>query len=119
MITPEQALEESINIIERDGWHQGSYFDGSQSTSSEKEWDEAARTAPVCALGALSRAVFGYAMIGAYPDNEDYVELSDVYFTAEKRLKDVVGRHVPHFNDDKDTTKEDVILAIKKAAHGD
>ncbi|KPI09907.1 hypothetical protein OV450_3398 [Actinobacteria bacterium OV450] len=95
-MTPEQTrqiLGEAIKVLERDGWHQGGLV---------------AADGAVCAMGAINRAATGsahdYTMAGAL---------------AVCTLQMSIGQQVPQWNDDPSRTKEDVILAMKKAAHHD
>lgn len=109
----DKILSDAIEILERDGWHQGGYYKGDDIALVD---DEAVRTAPVCAMGAINRAAFGEA-------NEENQENAR-WHEASTRLSNVVEsmtghRVVPRWNDEKGRTKEDVLLAFKKALHED
>lgn len=113
-MTPEDILEGAIEVIERDGWHQGNPYPVRGSTIADME---ASKKGPVCAIGAASRAYCGHA-------NSGYVAMSarraslDAYREAVERMADALdGGSVAEFNDRPTTTKEDVVLMMKRAAH--
>lgn len=114
-----ELLGKALEIIERDGWHQGQYFDDREAEDAYYEnrisygelkqlMEELARTAPVCSLGALARAQTGKASLRLRGDLVD----------AKKLLKEQIPErwaNIAAWNDDKNTTLEDVKLAFKKA----
>ncbi|MFF8831330.1 hypothetical protein [Streptomyces sp. NPDC015131] len=124
-MTPDDLLRGAIEIIERDGWHQKDYHqhpDIIDIAGIEKptmdDWRYqgwlAERTAPVCALGAINRARGGTAT--------ETAEDSAAWDGAVKRLAAVVAGTrchseivIPKWNDDPNTSKEDVLLAFKRA----
>lgn len=129
--TPEEVIDAAAGIIERDGWYQGDLFPTGTGFLRDTGYQERARTAPVCAMGAMYRAVYGVAsrtaVLGA--DKLDQAK-SQLFNAAHKKVHDTVVDmslvddglkvdSVPHFNDLATTTKEDVLLLLKRAAHGD
>ncbi|MGW6255445.1 DUF6197 family protein [Streptomyces sp. NPDC055085] len=113
-MTPEELLLAAIDIIQRDGWHQGDLYKP-PATWKANCWreacDEAARTAPTCAMGALFRAAHGTSR---------WVDLTDSALGAVSLLQGHLGTPmIPHWNDAPERTAEDVILAMKRAAHHD
>lgn len=99
-----------MEVIERDGWHQGSLFEGKPTDK------KAAAHSPVCALGSVYRALYGSC------DNESInsqLHKRGVFHAAYDRLMDtcleIHGVTIPTFNDDPSTSKEDVLLLMKKA----
>ncbi|PRH79362.1 hypothetical protein C6N75_09770 [Streptomyces solincola] len=123
-MTPKDILLKAAEIIQRDGWHQGSLFKVPEFTTVRRlsgrlaATHAAGRTAPVCAMGALCRATFGTAYaddIHVWPP-----ALMDTYRDAVLALEREVsapGNSVAHWNDQRERTAEDVILAFKRAAH--
>lgn len=110
-MTPEEILEGALDDIEQHGWNQGSLYEG--------VWDDPSHlpeTASACALGAMMRATSGRADVVQHDHSEAFIE-------AARRLAESVKLAnrfgIPGWNDDKDTTKEDVILGFKRAIHGD
>ncbi|OII61170.1 hypothetical protein BJP40_06485 [Streptomyces sp. CC53] len=96
-------LREAARIIERDGWHQGDFF------------RDDPKTGPVCALGALRRAIASSAS-GEAVSGKLYCEAAGL---VEKAASEVIPRVVlPAWNDAPERTAEDVILALKRAADG-
>lgn len=123
-MTPNELVLKGIEVIERDGWHQGGMFREPRATAydSSEEWEVdcsvAARTAPVCVVGSLYRALYGTCRAedietGVRNRNTDLLALAHFLISAE-----LGGRafEVPHFNDNPSTSLEDVILVMKRAA---
>lgn len=126
-MTPENLISEGIKVIERDGWYQGDLYEGA--------FPGASRTAPVCAMGSLWRALIGTCNVDELAElSPEWREQRKVYCdavaaAAEKlraTILDATGSDwakgislgsVAGFNDDPDTTKEDVLLMMKRAAH--
>ncbi|MFE6846547.1 hypothetical protein [Streptomyces sp. NPDC057686] len=102
-MTPKQILEDAIKVLERDGWHQGSLTAGN-----------AEQGGAVCAWGAMGRAATG----NAYCYNENVVEAADL-LAHSLNLEGLPTSAIFTWNDAKERSKEDVILAMKKAAHGE
>lgn len=130
-MSPEEAIEAGIEIIERDGWHQGGLYDQSGCAAGSADEMKAAQEAPVCAMGALYRAVFGVAATGLVPVEERTNEKHQLFEEAFERLgASVKGMElltpegtpvwsVPYFNDAVAKSKEDVLLMMKKAVCDD
>lgn len=133
-LTPDEIIEGAIGILEQDGWHQGDLYEwdpckemmkqvwaatNTGTTTTDLLGDarrEAARTAPVCAMGALHRACNGMAnAVGAENDAAINKAIERVDLIVRKEF----GSAIPDWNDRPDTTKEDVILTFKRALHGD
>ncbi|MFD4474620.1 hypothetical protein ACFWPU_00685 [Streptomyces sp. NPDC058471] len=117
-MTPQEACVEAARIIERDGWHQGNYYkepegDDFFSPRAQVAAKAAAKAAaPVCALGAINRAVSGNA---AYS--------RPIALQARELLSKHIGTpngrafpYIPEWNDDPARSAEDVILALKHAS---
>lgn len=106
MTTATEVLNRAREIIERDGWSQGDY--------KAKTTDDGDEATPVCALGAINRAVSGRADIFAGPGVKP-----GVYTEVMHRLGSAIDReNVAYWNDDPHRTVEDVVLAFKRAAEG-
>lgn len=131
-MTPQELLGKAVEVIERDGWHQGSMYENSDETwpgGAEVEkriarHQELGRTAPVCAMGAVYRAAVGTAYTAGVTGSPKTMNLIRQSFELlgqaivaqagpDHRFYGIAG-----YNDDDRTTKEDVILAMKTAAAG-
>ncbi|GHG10298.1 DUF6197 family protein [Streptomyces hydrogenans] len=110
-----QALLDAAEVIGRDGWHQGAYYSG-HTYGPEADGTEAALHAPVCAIGSIRRALWGEACVPLRIWGSPQVRVA---LHAEKLLGDHVGACVPDWNDKRERTAEDVILAMKQTAHGE
>lgn len=128
-MTPDDILDEALHILERDGWHQGALVHSpyTETAKTEDDWAyehwQAMRNAPVCAIGALNRAHSGVANGVVRVENlEDLDPLREACEAAFYRLKRAAGLEwnddIPEWNDDENTTREDVILAFKRARYG-
>ncbi len=136
MNTPQEVLEKGIEILERDGWHQGALYRTPEPgrlgphrpevkvdahREAVREYHEAdivaAETAPVCAMGAVYRAVYGTCKSSRMKSSVKSLKLFE---GAMKLLNRSLpeGGNMPAWNDDPARTAEDVILAFKVAAHG-
>lgn len=127
----DDVLKQAIETIERDGWYQGGYYQmpsipppgsGSNITDAIRE---ARKTAPVCSMGAINRVMTSDAANGFIAGDQ-----GDVYEDVKRRLAAAIGypgllsgrdefNWIVDYNDLKSTTKEDVVLAFKKAAARD
>lgn len=130
-MTPEDLLLKAAEIIERDGWYQGYYYEmpegnGISGTADWYKRDHAAsRTAPVCALGALRRAAYGHSSYleggreprGLKAAAEKLSKLMPL--TAVEREAGLEHMPISSWNDKPERTAEDVILALKQAAHSE
>ncbi|WP_432112784.1 DUF6197 family protein [Streptomyces sp. S1] len=118
-MTPEEHLLKAAEDVAEHGHAKDYYFD---TGGKRVAWS----TAPSCALGSIARAgdlcnEAGLVMGEVIADNHPTARL----------LADHLREKYPHlamkspdnyslittFNDDKNTTGEDVILAMKEAAH--
>lgn len=116
-MTPQELLAKAADEIARTGHCKASY--------SEPGIDE--RVAPVCAYGAMARAVSDgkttcYADLGSHAKTWSQYRLIE---HAAELLAAEIGNEldspfgaITRFNDDDRTTGEDVILAMKTAAAG-
>lgn len=116
--TPEQILEEAAKILAEQGWTQGTLQD---------------REGHLCALGSLQKAAFGIAAPEGFTAAPT-VNV-DAYLSAAQKLLTQVQRDavlnsdehnfvtipssIPEWNDRDGRSAEDVILAMKRVAHGD
>lgn len=141
----DRVIDDAIEIIERDGWNQGSYAvydDRPDPAVTDDDADyahwQAARNAPVCAMGAIYRALtgsaYGYCIDGdGDADKESaHEEMTRVRNLVVERIVGVltgvpgVGEgyglcmsDIINLNDNPATTKEDVLLMFKRARHGE
>ena len=128
MKTAQELLGAAVDIIERDGWHQGSLYEG-----SNEEWVggaeqhgrhvELGKTAPVCAMGAVYRAAVGTAYVDSVIASFEMQQLVKQAMSLLTRAmcdqSAAAGRRnygIASFNDDPRTSREDVVLAMKTAA---
>jgi len=114
-VTPEEILAKAAEDIAIHGHAKEKFY----SSTSYEGW----QTAPACALGAIAR-VTGYASKSQGIVREEIFESE-----AAKKLAATIRGKVDGFsvaddyqtitgyNDHKDTTAEDMILAMKEAAH--
>ncbi|WP_432112786.1 DUF6197 family protein [Streptomyces sp. S1] len=142
-MTPDEVLSRAVEILEHDGWTQGFYCDAAESIlEAESEDDrkyaawQAYYNAPVCSMGALHRAA-GLTANGEWDSNrlfaEEFGTALDVVGKATERLAAQVdtslienleecgGRPfalVINHNDSPAASKEDVVLAFKRAING-
>lgn len=122
-MTPEEILARAAEDIAQHGHAKEQFYEA--NPTKEGAW----QTAPACAYGALSRVAGttsgnGTAMV--YDGRHSYPEL---HAAADKLAAQIRASRpefadadtyytITHFNDDDRTTGEDVILAMKDAAHG-
>lgn len=118
-MTPEETLLKAADDLAQYGHAKEVFFE----TSDEQTW----HTAPACAFGALARVIGDEVM-----NENGSVGGGDALFTGDAvhRLASVIRgkvdalkladnyQAITGYNDHKDTTGEDVILAMKEAAHG-
>jgi hypothetical protein len=90
-----QLLLDAADYIEVNGWCQNDYHTHEGA----------------CALGALRMVSTGSTLLEP-PARHDYMN----YHVAKGYLQQAVGRHVPLWNDQKGTTKEDVITKMREVA---
>jgi hypothetical protein len=122
-MTPQELLAKAADDIAEHGHNKGTYHDPDAGLPQS--------TAPACAYGALTRAATGgrttdYAWIGVTVKTWETKGLIDQ--AAELLARVVVRRGgidygndfgtIALYNDRDDVTGEDVILAMKDAAHG-
>lgn len=110
-LTPEEVLLKAANEIARCGHWKGWF--------SETDADP---DSPVCAVGSINRVVFGKAnMCDVRWIRTGQLDLNRVAtMRLEAYLEQAVGEDsAALWNDRADTSAEDVILAMKKAAHGE
>lgn len=136
MNTPQEVLAKGIEILERDGWHQGALYrspepgpvpphlsEGKVDAHREviREYYEAdiraAKTAPVCGVGAVYRAVYGTCKSSQMEVSDKSMELFEQAMKLLNRQMPE-GGGIPAWNDDPARTVEDVILTFKQASHG-
>ncbi|MFF8831321.1 hypothetical protein [Streptomyces sp. NPDC015131] len=134
-MTPEEVLDRAREVIERDGWHQGAYcappdaeWKGGQVTMDEiTQWREevryqmwlAERTGPVCSLGALARVLNENDSACPTDEHRDLFLKAGALLTSSIGILGPAEDVVPDWNDGSNTTREDVLLTFKKAAHHD
>jgi hypothetical protein len=102
-MTPEEILLDTIAVLEKGGWQKDKYG------SSDND------CTPHCVVGAMRVAAGDWVTTSVYPS----------YNEAMQRLAKLVNPEVPAddiavfvWNDEQDSA-EDIILALKKAAHGE
>lgn len=89
-----QILRNAAKLIEKVGWHQGSYKSYASSA--------------VCALGAINQTLRGRA-------TSEYSSTPDENL-AKEALKKVVGCNLPAWNDAYGRTREDVLRGLRETA---
>lgn len=105
-MTPEENLLAAAEYISENGHIKGYFYPKKEDGSSFTTEEARAQKLPACAIGAI------YITSG---DRHGYVA-----FEAGQKLSRYLGQLVvPVWNDHKDTTAEDVILALKGAAHAE
>lgn len=93
-MTPEEICLKAAEIIERNGWNQGSFVSDDGS---------------VCIAGAARMASWG----SVYTKNDRNLA---AYFEARRLIREVIQEpDVVEWNDAPQRSKEDVILALKQA----
>lgn len=115
MATPDDLLNRAAELIGERGWHQGGLED---------------EHGALCALGALGRAKYELFDLNGDGLGRQAKEASDAYGEAYTQLVYTINPtatgnwaewgnlvSVPAWNDDETRTAEDVILALKNAAH--
>lgn len=131
---PSEILDNAANILLRDGWHQGMYYEEVNYTGGTAEDYQAAskaanQTAPCCQAGAITRAAFGYAWVGFPKPNElatlhDRRERDAAVAKANGYMRDLVfslgeGEEYTStvaWNDAPGRTKDEVVAALRAAA---
>lgn len=107
-----EILAEAAEYIAEHGWNQGGYVD--------KE------TGGVCALGAIWSARDGVLFTKTYATDPETGRYQDSQYLKEIRAcnsalflltQHLGSTHIPSWNDMPERTAEDVILALKGAAH--
>lgn len=99
-------LRNAADVIERDGWHQGAYFqpeDGNGSGGCR-----------VCASGAINTAVHGFAWPPIFDTSER--ERADAAWYAASTFADGPWGSIVLWNDEPGRTAEEVIAALRGAA---
>lgn len=117
-------MESAAKVIERDGWHQRSYYkidDPLRAGGSPAE----NRSAPCCQAGAISRATWGVAWLergAGFRTPEEQQRWTAMYAAEGYTIKVVstmtAGRVKSPiaWNDEADRTKEDVVAMLRTAA---
>lgn len=97
-----RILEKALEVLDERGHHKGNYYDPDSGA--------------VCAFGALNVAVHGEAACHPFSVKGRRGEVLT-------RLADAAGvtytHEIPSWNDDPNTTPEDVKLAFKRAIAGE
>ncbi|WP_328549668.1 DUF6197 family protein [Streptomyces sp. NBC_00366] len=125
-MAPDELLRQAAEIIDRDGHNKfGSFaWPRSEDPSAEspriEPVEQAGRSAPVSATGAIERAAWGTVMEFALSTPnfaEEYAHclLTQNYFLRWVRRNCAIW-DVSSWNDDRDTTAEDVARALRQAA---
>lgn len=116
---PSEILDKAADIIVRDGWHQGSYFETDPNATAEED-AELAKTAPCCQDGAILRAVYGTAWPTTWQHGESDPKkekmAADEYMIGYVKKAYGVGSPIA-WNDRSTTTKDDVVTALRGAAN--
>jgi hypothetical protein len=119
MTTPEDLINETKAVLERDGWCQNRPH-GNDGTH--------------CVMGAMSIAMHNLMPAPKYRASSaaEWRDCTDranhreqVYREAEMAVANRIKKdyfdsfsHVPHWNDDPGRSVEDVMLVLKRAVHG-
>ncbi|WP_406462608.1 hypothetical protein OH768_45220 [Streptomyces sp. NBC_01622] len=123
---PDEVLRKAAAIIDRDGHNQFGWFAWPHSEHLLAEavcadpLQEAGRSTPVSAMGAIERAVWGTAMEFAlstpnFDQQYDHCLQAQNYFLRWVRRNCAIW-DVSTWNDNRDTTAEDVVRALRQAA---
>lgn len=113
---PSEVLDSAANIILRDGWYQGNFYEPPPAVDGlAAADDEANRSAPCCQDGALQRAIWGVAYVGGHWWI-DPTPQAQAYKQARAYMEQVVGDNSIDWNDHPDRTKEEVVAALRQAA---
>lgn len=91
-------------------------LDGALDILHERGWCQqvfAARDGSVCIAGALTTAAGGQSHVFLLSVEPNY----DAWHAARQALDDACEMQVETFNDLSTTTREDVLLVAKRAAH--
>lgn len=97
------VLKRAKQIIEEDGWTQGTYGDND---------------GPVCALGAIRRAIYGQTYVPGFTERE---RESNLYRSIGIRIAEIIGDPnypfdgLVQFNDTHGRTKEEVLKVFNDA----
>lgn len=108
-MTTEELIEQVITEITDRGWCQG---------RQENESGE------VCLMGGFVYALQHFSVPMVITSSEEIADWQNsrecrVYEDAMRRLRQVINSmSIPNWNDDYGRSQEDVILALKEAAHG-
>jgi hypothetical protein len=125
-MTPDEVLLRAAEIIDCDGHNKFRSFawprpeDVAHEPARIEPVEEAGRTAPVSVVGAIERAVWGTVMEFALSSpnfDEQYAHFLQTqnYFLRWVRRNCAIW-DVSSWNDDRDTTAEDVARALGQAA---
>lgn len=109
-MTPEEVLEQAAEAIAEHGWHQGYLTSGDPTAPDHKDGNPER----MCAVGAINYAATGSAFLWSTEDDPMLAP------RARQLLRKRLGGaciSIPSWNDAPERTAEDVILALKKAAH--
>lgn len=101
-MTPEEILLKAADDIATNGHYKGNYFAGGDRANG-----------PACALGAIDRATYGRGL------RTDFHPSPLLASALHLLAKEIGVSNIADWNDAPETTAEDVILAMKRAAHGD
>ncbi|MGW0682914.1 DUF6197 family protein [Streptomyces sp. NPDC002754] len=125
---PKQVCAQAAEIIQRDGWYQGDFYDEPETTRRPDETTEeyiarqayedwlAETSAPVCAMGAIRRAVTGGSVMNLPVGSDRMLVLNAADLLAGSVGSLATRLDIPAWNDAPERSAEDVILALKRAA---
>ncbi|MFH0178868.1 hypothetical protein [Streptomyces cacaoi] len=125
-MAPDEVLRKAATIIDRDGHNKYGSFawpppgDPNADSARIQPVEEAGRSAPVSATGAIERAAWGTVMEFALSTpnfDAQYAQCLQAqnYFLRWVRRNCAIW-DVSSWNDDRDTTAEDVARALRQAA---
>lgn len=120
-MTPEEVLEGAVEILERDGWCQGELYVGSDLPRDDQWRQTNSESAPACAMGAIYRAAMGTSDSMFFQPHWEAGGANDLLSRVFRRMEKAIGdsRSIAAWNDDRERSKEDVILAMKEAAYAE
>ena len=116
---PSDVLDSAANIILRDGWTQGQYYEvpdlvGASIEEATIRNEEANRSGPCCQAGAISRAVSGKAWtLGRWV--REHPEARTAHARANHYMMRQVSNPV-RYNDTPGRTADEVVAALRGAA---
>ena len=106
------ALEAMLGVLDEKDWIQGDLFEALSGARGDQTDIDLEDVTGVCLAGSYTYAL----LTGALRSEEGFFGVSEALLAVARDL--FPGRKtatIPKFNDDKNTTREDIILVLKTA----